>query len=385
MPTSKTKNILYRLALPFFAPSVSSAVMKSRQGYPLKDPDGLFSILVRNHVSGSAIHLQSGSLSASVFSGAVHTDFTPDEHTFFRVASITKMATALLSVRLMDKGILDPEAPAADLLPDGKKVPEIKGIRFSQLLSHTSGLCDPPGLEKMLIEKTPYSEAVSGCRIHEPGSVFRYSNLGYGLIGSALENLLNEPLGQIYSRYLFEPLEMHATLEGCTLPEEKIMPVARIFPYHRGSFLRITELGKIPLDHPDPVYHYGHSAGSMYTDLMSLVRMLQCIRDGGFPVLSDKYSGYMKKEVSQYGKISPTLSYGSGLLIVRDQRISDFPVYGHQGFAYGCVDGAFWEDHTGDIIISLNGGCSEARSGRFGLVNLDLCRWAFRKELPGWK
>ena len=123
----------------------------------------------------------------------------------------------------------------------------------------------------------------------------------------------------------------------------------------------------------------------MYTDLPSLTRLVCCIRDGGDPLLSRQYSGYMKKEVSSYGSLSPTLAYGSGLLIIRDRRISDAPVFGHQGFAYGCVDGAFWEETTGNIIISLNGGCSEARTGRLGIANLDLCRWTFRKEMPQWK
>ena len=101
--------------------------------------------------------------------------------------------------------------------------------------------------------------------------------------------------------------------------------------------------------------------------------------------LSPDYSGYMRRRISSYGSVSPTLSYGSGLLQILDSRISSGIVFGHQGFAYGCVDGAFWEDTTGNIMISLNGGCSEARTGRLGIANLDLCRFAFRKELPSWK
>ena len=73
-----------------------------------------------------------------------------------------------------------------------------------------------------------------------------------------------------------------------------------------------------------------------------------------------------------------------GVLRILDPAISGSLVYGHQGFAYGCADGAFWEADTGRIMITLNGGCSEARSGRLGLANRDFLRWAFRKELPSW-
>ena len=111
-----------------------------------------------------------------------------------------------------------------------------------------------------------------------------------------------------------------------------------------------------------------------------------CIRDGGTPLLSPKYTGYMKTQRASYGALSPTLSYGSGLLIIRDQRISSGAVYGHQGFAYGCVDGAFWESGTGRSVVFLNGGASELRrAGRMAWVNLDVLRWALRKELPAWK
>ena len=69
---------------------------------------------------------------------------------------------------------------------------------------------------------------------------------------------------------------------------------------------------------------------------------------------------------------------------VRNSEFSDNIVYGHQGFAYGCVDGAFWDDRTKNMLITLNGGCSEARKGRLGMANRDFLHWAFRKELPSW-
>ena len=385
MPTTKIKNLFYRFALPFLSPAIPAEPFAARNGRFLSHPEDLVSIIRRNHISGAAILLQSGTDYSTLYTHAVHTDAVPDDHTFYRVASITKMATALLSVRLMDQGFFSPETPLAALLPEADSIPELKGIRLVHLLTHTSGLMDPPDLETMLNRKLPYMKAVSGCRIHMPGEVFRYSNLGFGLIGCALEYRLNKPLEQIYQEFLFHPLGMNATLAASSVPDEQIMPVIRMLPYRSGSGLRVTELGKEKLETADPFIHYGYTAGSMYTDLKSLLKMVRCIRDGGAPLLSPRYSGYMQKEKSRYGSLSPTLAYGTGLLIIRDSRISESPIYGHQGFAYGCVDGAFWEEATGNILISLNGGCSEARLGRFGKANFDLCCWAFRKEFPEWK
>jgi hypothetical protein len=47
-------------------------------------------------------------------------------------------------------------------------------------------------------------------------------------------------------------------------------------------------------------------------------------------------------------------------------------LYGHQGFAYGAAQGAFYEESTGNGFVFLNGGASEARRGHLALVNRDL-------------
>ena len=218
MPTGKLKNTIYRLALPVSSPSSPPFPPASVNGHPLLNPEELASIVRRNHITGGAFLLESENGSVSVFTRSFHTSLVPDENTFFRVASITKMATALLAFRLMDMGILDPEIPVSSLLPCGEDVPELKGIMISHLLSHTSGLKDPDDLEQLLNLHRPYPFAISGCRISGPGESFCYSNLGYGLIGCVFESVLGKPLPQIYREYLFEPLGMNASLEGCSLP-----------------------------------------------------------------------------------------------------------------------------------------------------------------------
>ncbi len=385
MPTTTGKNLLYRIALPFLAPRIPADFFCAYEGRTLKEPEIFRSVIRRNHISGAAVCLKDGADESYCFSSAVHTDIFPDNTTYFRVASITKMATALIAAILADKGILDPDAPLSGFLPDGSGVPEVDGVLIRHLLSHTSGLGDPPELEKMLLENRPWRDAVAGRSLHRPGAVFRYSNLGFGLLGCVYEAVTGMPLEEIYQQFLFRPLGMNATMIGSLLDPHKIMPVVRILPYRPGSAVAVTKLGSMPPGGPDPSVHYGYSAGSMYTDLPSLKKLMICIRDDCRPLVSGKYGSFLKTKTGGYGKTSPTLSYGSGMLIIRDRRISDSCIFGHQGFAYGCVDGAFWEDSTGRIMISLNGGCSEARTGRLGIANFDLCRWAFRKEMPGWK
>ena len=199
-----------------------------------------------------------------------------------------------------------------------------------------------------------------------------------------MESVTDKPVGQIFRECLFEPLQMNATLEGCLLPRDKIMPVTRILPYHKDHDLIITPLGSTPISSPDPYHHYGHTAGSMYTDILSLQKLFDILRMNHSRFLSGASVNAMKHKYASYGKISPALSYGFGLLRINDPYISDSLVLGHQGFAYGCADGAFWEEKTGRMMIMLNGGASEARNGRLGCLNRDLLHWAFREEIPSW-
>ena len=127
----------------------------------------------------------------------------------------------------------------------------------------------------------------------------------------------------------------------------------------------------------------------MYTDCAALSRLLSFIAQRGqwegeqliSPALMDEMTrqhGYMGPAAA------PTRRYGLGLVLLNRPDIPGGVLLGHQGFAYGCVDGAFVQPATGRQVVFLNGGASEAREGRLGLVNKDLLAWALTKEIPAW-
>ncbi len=375
---------MYRAALPVLSPSPDKDVIHACIGRSLENADALSHILRKHHVLGGSILLDSGTEETVVLSCSMKTGQLPDENMYYRVASITKMATALVTLCLCEKELLNLDAPVSHILPDCYSDIDLKDVTLRHLLSHTSGLSDPQNLEQMLNEGRPFRSAVSGRRVSEPGACFRYSNLGFGLIGCILESVTGLPVHRVFEEYLFRPLGMNATLEGSSLRMEQIMPVVRVLPYRPGNMLRVTVLGQKEIGSPDPLRHYGYTAGSMYTDIRSLKKMLLCVMNGGEHLLSKKWTDQMTTRHAEYGSLSPSLSYGLGILIVQDKSISGGRVLGHQGFAYGCADGAFWDEESGWIMIILNGGCSEARTGRLGLCNRDMLRYAFGKELPQW-
>lgn len=386
MPTTPLKNWLYRAALPVMAPSCHKQITHTQSGHALNHLPYYEHLLVHHHVFGASLLLQQGDDVACVDSSTRSPRHVATPDTMFRVASITKMATTLVTLRCIDSGLFALDTPVATLLPNGDSFSALHGVTVRQLLCHTSGLRDLPDLDASLQQGLPFSSQLQQQNIQAaaPGKEFRYSNFGFGLLGCILEHTTNQCIEALFQQQLFQPLGMRATLDGSTLNEEQLMPIIRVLPYHPEKELRVTALGRIPLTQADPMHHYGHTAGAMYTNTASLARMLTVIaqhgQQNGLPFIS----AALMREMTTLQATSPTRQYGLGLCIRQMPAVSDHRILGHQGFAYGCVDGAFFEEDTGRMVIFLNGGASEARSGKFGLVNRDVLTWALGKEMPSW-
>lgn len=384
MPTTKFKNFAYQIMLPFLAPGPANNPVSGSEGCCLTHQKDLIRLIRKHHVLGSATMLGCGSRLAVLYTDSERPRHHAEHHTYFRVASITKMATSSIILRMTDAGLFSLDDEVGRYLYPGKELNPLSGITIRELLCHTSGLLDPPLLDKHLDESHSLDEVLKITGRTEHGTTFHYSNLGFGILGSLMECVLNQPVDKIFDEWLFRPLGLDAAISGYTLDRHRIMPVSRVLPYHEDQELILTALGEKPIVFPEPYLHYGYTAGSMYIDISSLYSFLRQLIGNEAGLWKDQTLMEMRREHASYGRISPTLSYGLGLLRIRDQTLSDSMIFGHQGFAYGCADGAFWEEETGRILVFLNGGCSECRTGRLGKANRDLLRWAFRKELCSW-
>ncbi len=389
MPSGKLANLIYRAALP--AAGVWSVLTHEAAGRALTFDGRYRRILARHHVSGASLLLRDGEEQAAVCSSVSRPgDKKVTGDSLFRVASLTKMVTAAAVMRLCDRGLLRLDDALGDLLPGAGDTPAA-GITLRQLLSHTSGLRDTPAADAALAGGKSWRTVLEapGTVGAAPGETFVYCNFGFGLAGCVLEHATGLPVSGVLAREVLLPLGMRGSLDASTLDERQIVPITRVLSRHRTPDVRVTPLGRIPLAAPDPERHFGHTAGALYTDAPSLSRLLGMIAAGGVhegkPFISPAMAAEMTRVHAVYGKLSPTLSYGLGLLIIRDAGLSENRILGHQGFAYGCADGAFYEEGTGRQTIFLNGGCSEARDGRLGVCNRDILRFALREEMTAWK
>lgn len=386
MPSTPFKNVLYRLALPFGAPNPHKQMKHVEAGRTLMHLPYYEHLLVKHRVLGASLLLADVRQTAQVHTTVFRPRHEAREDTLYRVASITKMATALVTLMCVDEGQFTLDAPIIDLLPETEHHCVLAGITVRQLLCHTSGLRDIPAMDAALRDGASFDAvlAADGVCGSKPGAVMSYCNFGFGLLGCILEYTTGICISELFRKKLFEPLGMRATLDASTLNEAQIMPISRVLPYKPGSDVTITRLGHVPLDAPDALRHFGHTAGAMYTDAPSLAKLLDLIGNHGLVDGKRLVSAEMMAEMTRIQSATPTRTYGLGLVILNRPAISDHRLLGHQGFAYGCVDGAFIEEGTGRKVVFLNGGASEAREGKLGLVNRDVLTWAFRKEFPAW-
>jgi CubicO group peptidase (beta-lactamase class C family) len=137
--------------------------------------------------------------------------------------SMTKIATATLTVRLAESGAVDLDAPVRPLVPSVMAFRPghlAEQITLRHLLQHSAGLINPipvgwihptdepgPGPLEFLDDVIRKNTKLRS----EPGLVSRYSNLGSLIVGAALSEATGETFENLVEKHLIEPLGMTAT------------------------------------------------------------------------------------------------------------------------------------------------------------------------------
>src|SRR5277367_4327693 len=141
--------------------------------------------------------------------------------TVYDVASVTKvMATTAAAMLLYDRRRLDLDLLVGDLLPGFAIGAQVRSawhrercrITLRHLLAHSSGL--PAYARLFEINRTSYAllEACLSIPLEaSPGTRAEYSDIGFILLGKALEVLAREPLDVFCAREVFAPLALTAT------------------------------------------------------------------------------------------------------------------------------------------------------------------------------
>ena len=202
------------------------------------------------------------------------------EETLYRVASVTKPFTATGIMILVDRGLVDLDAPIKKYISEfsiNRVNEKSRLITVRDLLNHHSGLKrdhykgintkSPPVLDFLVDElKNDYLALPTG-------TLYKYSNINYALLGLIIEKVSGKSYNQFMEDEIFQPLRMEDSFVGYDETGDRI---SKSYEMKGFLFKRAKEIDQYRLrDRP------AGSIVSSVEDTAKFVRMI--LNDGRSP------------------------------------------------------------------------------------------------------
>lgn len=224
-------------------------------------------ILVRHQ--GAVVYHRSFGLAERAFNVAVTND------TKFRIASITKVFTAVLVLQLVEQGRLDLDATISRYLPAWAGAGGDR-VTLHHLLRHVSGIRNMDttssfqaavehGIEvyqRPLTSDALLATYASGALVNEPGAKFDYNNAEYIILGKVIEAAEGKSFDVVLRERILAPLGMRHS--GMTRQSEVL---ARLAP----TYFRRPDTKALMNDLPVYIDNW-YAAGAMYSTAADLGR-----------------------------------------------------------------------------------------------------------------
>lgn len=278
---------------------------------------------------------------------AARTPVSPES--VFAFGSIGKSFTALVLLRMQERGEIDLDAPVADYLPWFSVRSTYAPITIRHLLSHTGGIVGGTDMaydgryESWDLRETE----VSG----PPGERFHYSNIGYKTLGYLIEDLSGRAYGEVVRDEILTPLGMNATVVPITHADRPRLAVA----YRRLHDDRPTLPGQ-PLV-PATWIETATADGGLAAPPEDLARYLRMLLAGGRSpsgriVTPESYAAFTAPLVGPvFGSEDSTYGLGISALVDDGHR-----VVCHGGGMVGYYAFLAYDPEAGfGVIVMVNG------------------------------
>jgi CubicO group peptidase (beta-lactamase class C family) len=159
---------------------------------------------------------------------AASPEVTPE--TIFDLASVSKVvATTTMAALLYERGLLDLEMLLTSVVSEfAGDDPRRDEVTLHMLLAHSSGL---PAYEKMFLRAESRDALLAAAAavplVHDQGTHAEYSDVGFILLGQALERLADDSLDHFAQHEIFGPLGLaHTTFTPPHAWRNQIAPTA---------------------------------------------------------------------------------------------------------------------------------------------------------------
>ena len=164
---------------------------------------------------GAVLVTSDGAVELDLVGARVYGGEPVGAHDAWHIGSCGKSMTAALYARLVEQGEAAWGTPVAQLFPDLDTHPGWERVTIDDLFVGEGGV--PPNLDRKALaaayadtrppalQRTEATAAVLAGAPRRPGR-FRYSNLGYIVIGAAIERIAGAPYEQALRAHVLEPL-----------------------------------------------------------------------------------------------------------------------------------------------------------------------------------
>lgn len=166
--------------------------------------------------------------------------------TMFRLASVSKLYTAAIALRLAERGLFDLDA---DIRRYASEWPAYDGptITARRLAAHIGGVGHyGPADAALRAENRVYPNARAALGVFSgrelaatPGTEYIYSSYGFTLLSAAMEGATGETFDTLFDRELVRPLDLAETrVEGAGRPPDL---ASRLYDVDTGEIERINQ------------------------------------------------------------------------------------------------------------------------------------------------
>ena len=259
----------------------------------------------KNNFSGSILIQKNGRTIYARSFGFANLKFNvPNTNqTKYKIASITKLFTAVLILQLQEQGKIDLDSSIKAYLPHYVGEGAEK-VTVNQLLRHTSGIdnIDKVKTAKDAIEgglpvyQTPYTsdelvrKFCSGPLVNIPGKVFDYNNADYIILGKIIERIYGDTYESVLSKRILQPLKLMNT---GMLHQSDILPGLADTYFSREDLKRLAN--DLPV-YPENWY----AAGAMYSTANDLLKFSNALFNNKI-LKPETLALMLKPELDDYG------------------------------------------------------------------------------------
>ncbi|MEM9774835.1 MAG: serine hydrolase domain-containing protein [Chloroflexota bacterium] len=244
----------------------------------------------------------------------INTSMDVNADTVFRIASISKILTAVGVIQLVERKKIDLDGPVDSYLRSfriRKHDLADPPITIRHLLTHMAGIGELAPLLGYIQPQTFMGVSLKNRSLpslsklyrgelrpdRSPGMAWSYANHGYATLGQVIADVSGLSFPKYMQQNIFEPLDMHCS--DFVRSEKVTHALATGYWQFMGKFRPVLDVDIITL-----------ADGSLFTNASDFAKFLGAISTNGGDIISNQSLGMMMRPQYQLDKHLPAMGLG---------------------------------------------------------------------------